>query len=1072
MYLYKGGEVGQNFYKVKRALLETFIKQLVVLSTVSERHVRVDFAVEFDSFTYDNKKEGGKRYFTVDSESEIIRLDSSMDADYIRGRFEQAIDRLTRPEAIHYDFFRDSGVIVEGETGYYSINVMVLDLLPPEADEGEVARDDGQGQEGDGGDEPIEGEVAAREAKVKTCLASRFFAFVLFYAIREHKKPGKTNLRDAFMAENFMFDDVYEKVDPSSIFDFIAKYPQIFEKFRWVFLTTYGNVYYIHNPDKVKTKFIEYDGTQNMWRYVFKVRQRFCLQRNKLFCSKCLYFHGIQRCYSGKSTYKIADRYNRFKYPTETRMNVYADWESYIEPETKIHRPAALGMLILITSATGEKFHQMFTKVGGSYSEYGEFIVETIYDHLPYVHCRARLFICPHCNSESESSYCYKGETAYCHWCWKSIFGNVRMLFHNSTGYDNAHTFKALESYKSLIDETGNYEPPLVIAKSVNKLESIVFEFKNHLFLSVKDSAKHLTASLDSLSKMLSPEQLVYTTKEIHKAPFPYDWFDSLEKLSFDIPRDQESWYNELTNSYGDFEKAVQVYDLMGFTKFEDYLRYYLDLDVTLLADVFENYIVTLKQAWNVNPLYFHGMPSAGYYAARQMMGGNEYIWCSLPKTKDVFDMYWQNIRGGITNSIKRRQEKGSGQILYFDVNSLYGSVMANFSFPIGRTIRKIEPFEGQTYLDMLFAFLSSDEYTTGQMGCHAFVSYDVDKFYHDSMPLPYAERKEGNGLSNNFYPVEHQLHSGFRIQQLVSFGYHLIGCDGVFVFDYAPKYQNYIRTNMRLRAEAIAKNDQAGSTTFKLANNAVYGKTCENPRKYSEFIVSDDSRAVEFCTSARTVDTGISPIFTGIRPQQDVTTQKNPWDGFEVLERSKEIFYDGIFRFLQFPDTELLYVDTDSCLIYNPSSTFYEDLKKFEHTAPIICEDKTFGLWQLEFPPDKIIDFVSTTQKCYFLEFADGDSMKKHKGIQKQTELTKEDYLAAIYDKQSLHAEQIQLTFDSCEVRTRKFEKLALSSKNNKRTILFNGVNTVPFGYDGTKYDLGGAGTYSISRDPLVIDQ
>lgn len=500
-------------------------------------------------------------------------------------------------------------------------------------------------------------------------------------------------------------------------------------------------------------------------------------------------------------------------------------------------------------------------------------------------------------------------------------------------------------------------------------------------------------------------------------------------------------------------------------------MKFYVELDVSLLADVFEDYRQSIIDTWGCDPAFFHGMPSLGYYAARQMMGENEMHWCSMPTDKDLFNMYWRNIRGGITNSIHRHQIKGDGQILYFDVNSLYGSVMANHMFPVGSTINRRMFEDGDEGLGALFEVLTSETFENELIGVHAFVSISFPVEIHDDQPLPLCERKEGNGLSNNFYDIEHQLHSGHRILQMIKHGLIVHSCSGFFTFDVAPKYAEYIKGNMTNRKIAIDNNDASRSNTFKLANNAVYGKTIENAEKYTEVVVSVDPHDVEFCTSTRTVDIDTNALFVGIRPQSGSVTCKNPWDGFEVLEQSKTIFYDGIKRFTSFPGTKLLYCDTDSCIIYNPSPNFYEELKEFEQTKDIIVENKEYGKWQLEFPPNKIVEYVSTTQKAYFLEFDDGGSMKKHKGITKNTELTKQDYLDAIYKDEPLAAEQVQLRMNRFEVRTTRTSKLALSAKNNKRIVLHDGRTTLPYGYHGRRFNIGGAGIYEISGDDVHLE-
>ena len=1043
---YQGGDIVQGLYKVGTEVRFEFCEAIRNLSVETASHLRIDLTIALSASVYDEREENNIRNFEVESQTYNFRVDPDFPAAIIEDQMSQLIDLLSAPEAVHNDFFKDSGVTIEGTLDHVNVNVMILDHLPPTDEDYDV-------------DETLSETEEETEVTPRNSLASKHFTYAVFYAARGLKKPGKQNIRQNFLSDNFMFDDIHKVCAGNDVYEFIAKYPTLFSKHRWVFLTSYGNAFYIHNPEKTDSKYLEYDGTANMWRYVYLVRQRFSVQRNKKFCSVCKFWHGIQKCYKAKGTYSIADTYKRFIYPGKSDIVMYGDWESYINDG--IHLPAGL---TIVTIKNGVSKTQ--SMIGETYVDYGRFIVEIAMGLQDEP--KIRTHTCINCGREDVVTY-----NGYCIVCWRLRFGVIPFLFHNATGYDNAHTFKAVESWLAFFTTEENYKGPNVIAKSINKFESIQWQLSNKFFLTVRDSAKHLLGSLDSLAQHLQSSQFKISTQHTNKGVFPYEWFDSLAKLdATELPTEKEDWYNTLTQSYMSREKAQEAWDFIGCTSFREYLKYYMELDTTLLADIFENYRETCLETWQTDPVFFHGMPSLGYYACRALMGNQEASWCSFPNAgKEIFDLYWQNIRGGITNSIKRYQKKGTGQILYLDVNSLYGSCMANYSYPIGASILALKIDDEVDGLVKLGELLTDPMFNDENMGAHCFVSYNWPIHEHDSQPLPLSERKEGNGLSNNFYPVEHQLHSLFRIKQMIEHGISITGCAGIYIFEYAPKYQAYILGCMEQRAIAQQNGDAARSNTFKLANNATYGKTCENPRKYTNLIIAADGGVVQHATSARSIELPMKTLHSGIFPQNDSKTSKNPWDGFEILERSKQIFYDGVKRFTSLPGTELLYCDTDSVIIYNPQPTFYEDLKIFPLTKDLIVEDKTFGKWQLEFPPDKITEYISTTQKCYFLGFDDDTSMKKHKGITRKTNLTREDYYSAIFDSEQVFKEQVQLRLDSLEVKTTKFQKLALSTKNNKRIVLDGGVYTVAYGYRGARFDIGGAGGHDISREQKNLE-
>ena len=71
---------------------------------------------------------------------------------------------------------------------------------------------------------------------------------------------------------------------------------------------------------------------------------------------------------------------------------------------------------------------------------------------------------------------------------------------------------------------------------------------------------------------------------ETVKAWFPYEWFDSPEKLDFLGLPEYEEWYSRLRGehflTWEEWEACQQVFKERGMCTFADWLRYYNDLDV------------------------------------------------------------------------------------------------------------------------------------------------------------------------------------------------------------------------------------------------------------------------------------------------------------------------------------------------------------------------------------------------------------------------------------------------------------------------------------------------------------
>ena len=78
----------------------------------------------------------------------------------------------------------------------------------------------------------------------------------------------------------------------------------------------------------------------------------------------------------------------------------------------------------------------------------------------------------------------------------------------------------------------------------------------------------------------------------MRKGVFPYDWFDSLEKLSERNLPPKGPFHSKLNDCDirdNDFKHALKVWKHFKMTSFCEYRDLYLKTDV-LLADVFENF--------------------------------------------------------------------------------------------------------------------------------------------------------------------------------------------------------------------------------------------------------------------------------------------------------------------------------------------------------------------------------------------------------------------------------------------------------------------------------------------------
>ena len=117
------------------------------------------------------------------------------------------------------------------------------------------------------------------------------------------------------------------------------------------------------------------------------------------------------------------------------------------------------------------------------------------------------------------------------------------------------------------------------------------------------DSFKFMAGSLESLVKNLPKESFKNLTARhenpeelelvMRKGVFPFDWFDSFDKLSETELPPIEAFYSKLNGTHiseEDWSHAQKVWEVFNMCNMRDYHDLYLETDVLLLADVFENF--------------------------------------------------------------------------------------------------------------------------------------------------------------------------------------------------------------------------------------------------------------------------------------------------------------------------------------------------------------------------------------------------------------------------------------------------------------------------------------------------
>ena len=156
--------------------------------------------------------------------------------------------------------------------------------------------------------------------------------------------------------------------------------------------------------------------------------------------------------------------------------------------------------------------------------------------------------------------------------------------------------------------------------------------------------------SFKNLSSCYNGEKLQLL---LRKGVFPYDWCDSMTKLSENLLPPIEDFYSKLNNTnirLEDYNHAQKVWDTFEMKTMRNYLDLYLKSDVLLLADVFENFRDVCCVNYGLDPAWYCIAPGLAWDAQLNITK----VKLELLTDYDMLLMIEQDIRGGVSMVSKR----------------------------------------------------------------------------------------------------------------------------------------------------------------------------------------------------------------------------------------------------------------------------------------------------------------------------------------------------------------------------------------------------------------------------------
>ena len=821
---------------------------------------------------------------------------------------------------------------------------------------------------------------------------------------------------------------------------------------------------------------------------------------------------------------KSTVKFKKVQCGTIVPFTIYADFECILEKTekrigektTQIQHHIPCSFCFLPVSRVGVEFSPVFFR-GEREDDIGKIFLEKLVEQVKWIlneirepmlrkntkrilwekgekEAFAKTNICWFCRKKIE----YKKVADHCH-----LTGRFRgaahevcnlkakvpeftpVFMHNLDGYDSHLFIKNMGNEFGEITAIPNNEEKYVSFS----LKIIWGEFednegkKHNLYHEIRflDSLKFMNYPLADLVKNLGKNDLHCLKRFFpedadllsRKGVFPYEFMDSFEKFNFTFP-EKDAFFSQLSGKVSDedYFHAKEVWEKFGMKTLGEYHDLYLKTDVFLLADVVENFRTVLLKNYLLDPAWFLTAPAFFWCAMLKMTGVELELICE--GNIEMFRFFERQIRGGVSSVFHRFSQannkfmkdfdssKVSKFIVYLDANSLYPTAMMQ-PLPVGG-------FEwlSEGKLKQWEKIVDSED-----LGCVLEVDLEYPAELHDfhnDFPLA-PELMEVGGIFKlipNLKDKEKMVLDGRNLKLFLSLGMKLKNIRRGIGFKKEAFMKPFIEWNTKLRT--AAKNDFE-KELFKLASNAVYGKTMENVRnRINMRLVNDRKKKANLVRKINFKHaTKFGEKIAAVHMKKTkVTLDKPIFVGAAILDLSKIHMFKFHYGYVKkkWEKVKVLYSDTDSLILEIETDDFFadtgEDVEKWFDTSkypkdhfaakngfPVGKNKKVLGMFKDEADGQIIRGFVGLRPKCYSV-LMEEKQIKKAKGTKKNTVkgISHEDYVRVLRGEKFPPMKNISFRSHLHEIFTEQMWKVALSAEDDKRIVMADGIQTLAIGH------------------------
>ena len=379
--------------------------------------------------------------------------------------------------------------------------------------------------------------------------------------------------------------------------------------------------------------------------------------------------------------------------------------------------------------------------------------------------------------------------------------------------------------------------------------------------IKIIDSLAFLQSNLNDLSKDLDDDLKIITKKHfkdkfemVNKKieNFPYNYVNKNNLENENLP-DKKHFYNMLTLkdiTDKEYKLVKKFYENMKFKNLREYLECYLKSDITLLADIFNNFRKIIFDNLGLDPVKYISAPSLTKDCALK------YSKAKIENIKDVtiFNFVRNSVMGGLSNSINPhlKIDNENESIVYNDISSQYPYELSK-KLPISN-YKFVEKFDENKYGQdknygciMLCDVKTTDKIRNDQLysQCPMLVSKCkiTDKNLSEYQ-LNQIKNKRNNKNSNYKSQSEKLItnlgndsntYLNFEMYQMFKKAGYDIEIKKILEFKHEAIFKNYIEYLYSKKKEYALQKKKSMELCFKIMMNSFYGSTLTDKTKFKD---------------------------------------------------------------------------------------------------------------------------------------------------------------------------------------------------------------------------------------------